>query len=186
MITIRQLAKLMAIASVLGLPACAAVNRLTGSNAGAGSTASQTPAPPAQTAVASGLVQQVQLVLQQQGTYTGAVDGVWGPATQTAVKSYQQAHNIGSSGQIDAATLASLNIAGKPATSASSTETPTTQMSDGSKMSEVDARKMIEAQGFTHVVGLYRDDSAVWRGVATKGDKTGEVALDAQGHVVTN
>jgi len=57
------------------------------------------------------MVKQVQTRLQQQGQYGGAVDGVWGPATQTALESFQQSHGLNVTGQIDSPTLASLNLA---------------------------------------------------------------------------
>lgn len=160
---------------VATLPACTTINHLTGMGS------SPTPLSQGASPVPPGVVQQVQLVLQQQGTYSGSVDGVWGPATQEAVRSYQQAHRLASSGQIDSSTLASLSIGQKP-----TAETEQTAMSDGSQMSESNARKLIESHGFIHVNGLYQDDNAVWRGIGTRGGKTGEVALDARGNVVTN
>jgi hypothetical protein len=130
---------------------------------------------------ASPEIRQAQLVLQQQGTYTGRVDGIPGPATQESIRLYQQAHKLDATGQLDNATRTSLRLRDSPAT-----ERPQTQMADGSKMSESDARKLIESQGFTKVTDLYRDDSAVWRGMASRGGKTSEVAIDAKGNVVTN
>ena len=126
-------------------------------------------------------VRQAQLVLQQQGSYTGKVDGLPGPATQAAVQLYQQSHGLEASGAVDPATARSLNLGAAPAV-----ETTRTQMADGSRISEADARKLIESQGFTGVNGLYQDDSAVWRGVGTRRGKSGEVAIDALGQVVTN
>jgi hypothetical protein len=130
---------------------------------------------------ASPEIRQAQLVLQEQGTYNGRVDGVPGPATQESIRLYQQAHKLDATGQLDAATRASLKLRDNPIT-----ERPQTQMADGSKMSESDARKLIESQGFTKVSDLYRDDSAVWRGMASRGGKASEVAIDARGNVVTN
>jgi peptidoglycan hydrolase-like protein with peptidoglycan-binding domain len=149
--------------STLGL------DRLSGDPSAAGA-----PAPDAKT-------RQAQLVLQQQGTYNGRVDGVPGPATQEAIRLYQQSHKLDATGQIDEATRSSLNLDAKQ-----EIELPHTQMADGSKMSEADARKMIESQGYSKVKDLYRDDSAVWRGVATKDGKSSEVAIDAKGQVVVN
>jgi peptidoglycan hydrolase-like protein with peptidoglycan-binding domain len=57
------------------------------------------------------MVQQVQTSLQQQGLYSGTVDGIWGPVTQTAVQRYQRANGLSVNGQIDSPTLASLNLA---------------------------------------------------------------------------
>ncbi len=144
------------------------------------------PAPVATTVTPSGQVQQAQLILQQQGTYHGAIDGIAGPSTIAAIRLYQQAHTLAPTGTLDPPTQASLNIGAAPAGETPAAETPATQMSDGSGMSAADARKLIESQGYTGVTGLYQDDSAVWRGTATRAGKTGEVAIDAKGHVVTN
>lgn len=179
MIPTRQIAAMIlpmiALGAMAALPACSTLDRLSDPPVDIVHSA------PPPSVVPSGVVQQVQLVLQQQGTYTGSVDGIWGPATQEALHSYQQSHGLNSSGQVDTATLASMKISSTP-----QAETPSTQMSDGSAVSESQARHLIETQGFTNVTGLYRDDNAVWRGVATRGGKTGEVALDAKGTVVTN
>jgi peptidoglycan hydrolase-like protein with peptidoglycan-binding domain len=58
------------------------------------------------------MVQQVQTGLQQAGTYSGRIDGLWGPETAAAVRSYQQQHNLNATGQLDSDTLASLNLGG--------------------------------------------------------------------------
>ncbi len=67
-------------------------------------------AQPVHREMTSGMVQQVQTSLAQQGIYRGTVDGVWGPVTQTAVQTYQQSHGLMANGQIDQPTLASLNL----------------------------------------------------------------------------
>ena len=132
-------------------------------------------------ATPSAPIRQVQLMLQQQGTYNGRVDGVAGPATVESIRLYQQAHKLDITGQVDDAMRKSLRLDENPAV-----EQSLTQMSDGSRISEAEARKLIESQGFTRVTDLYRDDSAVWRGMAARKGKTGEVAIDAKGNVVTN
>ncbi len=55
---------------------------------------------------------QVQQDLQQDGLYKGRVDGMWGPQTRSAVRSYQQQHNLNATGELDQQTLASLNVGG--------------------------------------------------------------------------
>jgi peptidoglycan hydrolase-like protein with peptidoglycan-binding domain len=104
MTKIRSVAALLAISSLAVLPACS----MFGSDRSQTSSASYTL--PQSSAVSPQLVQQVQQKLQQQGMYDGQIDGVWGPATQTAVRSYQQQHNLSTTGQLDADTLASLNL----------------------------------------------------------------------------
>ena len=151
------------------------------SNAGCAMLGLQRDTREAAAPAASPEIRQAQLVLQQQGTYDGRVDGVPGPTTQESIRLYQQAHKLAATGQLDSATRASLKLGDSPVT-----EKSQTQMADGSKMSEADARKLIESQGFSKVSDLYRDDSAVWRGMASRGGKTSEVAIDAKGSVVTN
>lgn len=122
MLKVRNLSLLLALSSVAMLPACAWFG---GGDSGSSQTSSAapssryTPPPPpppqqaeAQQAVTPDTIRQVQQTLQQQKMYRGQVDGVWGPRTQTAVRQYQQKNNLGSSGQLDQQTLASLNIGG--------------------------------------------------------------------------
>ena len=46
------------------------------------------------------------------------------------------------------------------------------------------ARDRIEANGFTAVTGLKKDEQSIWRGTARKGGKSITVALDFKGNVV--
>jgi hypothetical protein len=61
-----------------------------------------------------GMVRQVQNDLQQQGLYKGNIDGIWGPETRSAVQAYQQAHGLSGNGELNSATMASLNIPAPP------------------------------------------------------------------------
>lgn len=45
------------------------------------------------------------------------------------------------------------------------------------------AKAKIVAAGFTHVKGLKKDASGVWRGTAMKGGQSGPVSVDYQGNV---
>jgi hypothetical protein len=58
------------------------------------------------------MIQQVQSRLQQAGDYNGRIDGQWGPATESGVRSYQHQHNLNPTGQLDGNTLAALNLGG--------------------------------------------------------------------------
>ena len=49
---------------------------------------------------------------------------------------------------------------------------------------EGQAKSRIEANGFSQVSDLKKDESGVWRGKATKGGKSMNVTLDFQGNVV--
>ena len=46
-----------------------------------------------------------------------------------------------------------------------------------------EARKQIEARGYTHVARLKKDKSGVWRGMATKDGQSGPISVDYQGNV---
>jgi hypothetical protein len=46
-----------------------------------------------------------------------------------------------------------------------------------------EARKQIEAKGYTNVAGLTKDKDGVWRGTAQKNGATGPVSVDYQGNV---
>jgi putative membrane protein len=48
------------------------------------------------------------------------------------------------------------------------------------------AQKRIEAQGYTQVSALAKDNQSIWRGHAMKNGKAVDVALDYQGHVTSN
>jgi peptidoglycan hydrolase-like protein with peptidoglycan-binding domain len=125
MTKIRNFAALLALSGVAVLPAC---SMFGGDNSNSRSsrasyfsqgyaaapnynTASQAPAAPELT---PDMVRNVQQALQQDGTYRGRVDGVWGPGTQAAVRTYQQQHNMNATGQLDQDTLAAMNLGAAP------------------------------------------------------------------------
>jgi len=55
-------------------------------------------------------VQAIQQRLRQDGAYSGAVDGVWGPDSRTALERYQQSHQLQVTGQVNQATLATMGL----------------------------------------------------------------------------
>lgn len=57
-------------------------------------------------------VRQIQTALKRQGYYNGAVDGVFGSATQTAVRKFQAAKGLAVDGICGSATLSALGIGG--------------------------------------------------------------------------
>lgn len=114
--TYRAAAALLVLGSLAALPACSDWN---GSNRYATQPSSAGTQLPQE--LSSDTVRQVQTSLQQEGMYKGAIDGVWGPATQSAVMSYQQAHGMTASGKLDSATMASLNLANGGAADATQT-----------------------------------------------------------------
>jgi peptidoglycan hydrolase-like protein with peptidoglycan-binding domain len=101
----------VAIAGFLALAGCSSGNNhaTTQSNSVA-PVAMAAPVPAAAPEVSPGMIKRIQTALRQQGLYKGRIDGQWGPQTQSAIHSYQQAHNLTDSGQIDSPTLASLQI----------------------------------------------------------------------------
>lgn len=66
------------------------------------------------------VVNQIQEVLKNQGYYKGAVDGVFGSATETAVKAYQQSKGLTVDGKVGTATLKAMGISGSTTQSAGS------------------------------------------------------------------
>ncbi len=92
-------AALLAFGSLAVLPACSAINRETSSAA-----------PISSPELSSGMVRHVQTALQQQGLYTGSIDGIWGPQTRSAVQNFQQAHGLRATGELSSPTLAALNV----------------------------------------------------------------------------
>ncbi len=57
-------------------------------------------------------VRQIQTALKRQGYYSGAVDGIFGSATQTAVRKFQAAKGLTVDGICGSATLSALGIGG--------------------------------------------------------------------------
>ena len=106
MIKFRNVAAMLALSSVAALPACSMFGGGTNSSQSSTASASRPPA------LSQDMVQQVQTRLQQAGNYNGSIDGLWGPATEAGVRSYQQQHNLNATGQLDGDTLASLNLGG--------------------------------------------------------------------------
>jgi peptidoglycan hydrolase-like protein with peptidoglycan-binding domain len=102
MIKVRNIAALLAISSVAALAACSG-----NSNSQPSRISYAAPQPPA---VSPNLIAQVQTRLQQAGTYNGNIDGLWGPATEAAVRNYQQQHSLNATGQLDVPTLAALDV----------------------------------------------------------------------------
>jgi murein L,D-transpeptidase YcbB/YkuD len=57
-----------------------------------------------------GLVRDVQQALNERGYNAGAVDGQWGPATEEAVRRFQQASGLPQTGELERSTLAALGV----------------------------------------------------------------------------
>ncbi|MEJ0016323.1 MAG: peptidoglycan-binding domain-containing protein [Acetobacteraceae bacterium] len=123
MTQVRTLARLLALAGVVALPACSMFggddsSRTSRTTSAGPSYAAAAPAPVPAVAppLTPEMIRSVQQTLQQNGLYRGHVDGVWGPRTQSAVRGYQQQHNLTASGQLDQATLSAMNLGTSPDT----------------------------------------------------------------------
>jgi peptidoglycan hydrolase-like protein with peptidoglycan-binding domain len=105
-------------------------------------TATQAAAPAAaaasQSAMAPDMVRDIQRTLATKGYAVGAVDGVYGESTQSALQRFQREHSLQASGQIDSQTLAALGLTGQTATAAPSQPqyTPTTRRGGQTSMAE--------------------------------------------------
>jgi peptidoglycan hydrolase-like protein with peptidoglycan-binding domain len=75
-------------------------------------TPAQNALPPAVTGetLTPDAVRAIQNRLRQLGYYTGPNDGIWGPATQGAVQSFQQGQGLQPTGQLNPATVAVLGL----------------------------------------------------------------------------
>ena len=72
------------------------------------------------------------------------------------------------------------------ATTAPMKAVPDAPLAGANSFTESQAKARFEANGFTNVSGLRKDEGSIWRGTAMKDGKSVSVALDYQGNVVTN
>jgi hypothetical protein len=86
-------------------------NETTGNRTVAASTASSSTT--SSGGYHSDLVRSVQQALNDRGYNAGSVDGRWGPATETAVRKFQQASGLPVSGQLEPSTLAALGVSSR-------------------------------------------------------------------------
>lgn len=71
-----------------------------------------------------------------------------------------------------------------PAIATPSTPSATAPAPGANSFTEAQAKVRLEAQGFTGVTGLKKDNDGIWRGMATKAGTAMNVAVDYQGNVV--
>ena len=96
-------------AVVGGVGGAYAGHEIAGKNGTASSSTSSSSATPAR--YDPTLVRDVQQALNDKGYNAGAVDGQWGPATEDAVRRFQQATNLPQTGELERSTLAALGVA---------------------------------------------------------------------------
>jgi len=85
--------------------------------------ASNTASNTANTSESSATVRDAQQALNDRGYSVGAVDGVYGPNTEQAVRDFQRAQGLDQTGQLDARTLAALNVPNNASTASSGMNT---------------------------------------------------------------
>jgi peptidoglycan hydrolase-like protein with peptidoglycan-binding domain len=66
---------------------------------------------------ADGDVRQAQMALKEKGQDPGPIDGIMGPRTSAAVRSFQKAENLKDTGQLDADTKTRLMVKASTSTS---------------------------------------------------------------------
>ena len=59
-------------------------------------------------------------------------------------------------------------------------------LAGSNSFTETQAMDRALAAGFTNVTALKKDDKGVWRGTASDGSKTVNIAIDYKGNVVAN
>jgi peptidoglycan hydrolase-like protein with peptidoglycan-binding domain len=66
--------------------------------------------PPAGQTLRAQSIRAIQTRLRALNFYTGAVDGVWGQSTQSAIERFQQGRGLQPNGQLNPATIAALGL----------------------------------------------------------------------------
>jgi putative membrane protein len=84
-----------------------------------------------------------------------------------------------------AAGSAGLAVAQTPAVKNPNVNNPAAPVPGANSFTESQAKSRIEANGYTNVTGLKKDDSGIWTGTATKDGRQVNVRVDFQGNVVT-
>jgi peptidoglycan hydrolase-like protein with peptidoglycan-binding domain len=102
----KQLAIAVAAAFVFAAPAFAAGDYRGQSSQDTMSKSSESSAH----AQSSTAVREAQQALKDKGFDAGPIDGIMGPKTSAAVKEFQQAQGLKSTGQLDAQTLSALDV----------------------------------------------------------------------------
>ena len=74
--------------------------------------------------------------------------------------------------------------ASTPAIANPNENNPGAPAAGANSFSEAQAKSRIEGAGYSNVSGLVKDKDGIWRGKASKGSATVNVALDYQGNVV--
>ena len=104
-------------------------------NTAASSGTAPTTAAASGTSTPPGLIKQAQTELRNEGLYNGGIDGIIGPKTRDALKTYQQRQGLPQTGALDQATEQRMNLVSQgmppapPAATGSSAPPPASQSS---------------------------------------------------------
>jgi ABC-type transport system substrate-binding protein len=74
--------------------------------------------------------------------------------------------------------------ASTPAVANPNANNPRAPAAGANSFTQAQAKSRIEKAGYSNVSGLIKDKDGIWRGKASKGGETVDVALDYQGNVV--
>lgn len=119
-------------------------------------TMSQEPASSPTEAPAGVVIIEIQQRLAAEGHDPGAIDGVWGPQTEAAVRDFQRANDMNATGQLDQETIAILLVpvetgteeaAGAPQAGDTGAADQQTQQTDGGSSADQGAPGQSPSQG---------------------------------------
>ena len=122
----------IAVGLLAGLGGCSHISSMMDRNTSeAPSEAPKASMAATEPTVSPEMVKKVQAKLRSNGYYKhGNVDGIFGSGTESAVRSFQKDHNLGSSGQLDVPTLQALNVTPN-ATASTDTSMPNSTTPNG-------------------------------------------------------
>ncbi len=127
-------------------------------------------------------VRDAQQVLKDKGFYSGSVDGIYGPITRRAVRSYQEKQNLTADGRLGPETLSSLGVQqAAPSTSFSKAGTQLkNSYSTGGKDMGHGGKEFGSEVKHGNVVDAGKDlGKGVGHGAAKIGEGTGHAAKSA-------
>ena len=75
-----------------------------------GQTPQPAPPPPPGASLSPEVVRNIQARLRALGFYPGAIDGIWGPAMQSAIERFQQSRGLQVTGQLTPVTVSAMGL----------------------------------------------------------------------------
>lgn len=144
-------------------------------------------------------IKAAQAQLKQEGLYNGRIDGIVGPKTKQALRTFQQQNKLPQTASLNPETLNALNVgnqsgqsfqaaqnkqsgqSNQSSTSASGSSTPS-----GQTMSADQVRSQLQSDGYSKITDLRRVNDNTYSAHAVKDGSTYMVQVDAQtGRVVS-